>query len=152
MKQLALRAAGREGDPWKKACAIERWVFENMRKSGSVEFTTASQLARNPAGDCRQHAVLTAAMCRAVGIPSRTALGLIYVQKDRGPVMGFHMWTEVFIGGQWLGLDATLGRGAVGPAHIKIADHSWHNTESLTPMLPVLRVLGKMSVEVLRVE
>lgn len=152
VKQLAQRATGREVNPWKKACAIERWVYENMRKSSSVEFTTASQLARNLAGDCRQHAVLTAAMCRAVAIPSRTALGLVYVSKDRGPVMGFHMWTEVFVSGQWLGLDATLGRGTVGPAHIKIADHSWHNTESLTPMLPVLRVLGKMAIEVVRVD
>ena len=38
-------------------------------------------------------------------------------------------------------LDATLGRGKVSPAHLKITDHSWHETQSLTPMLPLLRVL-----------
>lgn len=152
VRELATRVAGKESDPWKKAQVLERWVFDNVRKSSAVEFTTADQVARNLAGDCRQHAVLLAALCRAAGVPSRTAVGLIYVPKASGPVLGFHMWTEVFVRGQWLGLDATLGRGSVGAAHLKIADHSWHNTESLTPMLPVLRVLGKMGVEVLQVE
>ena len=152
VQELAARATGTETDAWKKAQAIERWVFANVQKSNAVEFTTAGQVARNLAGDCRQHAVLTAALCRAAGVPARTAVGLVYVPKARGPVMGFHMWTEVFVRGQWLGLDATVGRGSVGPTHVKIADHSWHNTESLTPMLPVLRVLGKMAIEVIRVE
>jgi transglutaminase-like putative cysteine protease len=152
VKELAERAAGKVEGQWKKAQAMERWVHGAMSKSSATEFTTAGQVARNLAGDCRQHAVLLAAMCRAVGIPSRTSLGLIYVSKARGPVMGFHMWTEVWVQGQWLGLDATLGQGSVGPTHLKIADHSWHNTQSLTPMLPVLRVLGKMSIEVIRVD
>ncbi len=152
VKELAARIAGKETDAWKKAQAIERWVFDNVKKSSTVEFTTAGQVARNLAGDCRQHAVLAAALCRAAGVPSRTALGLVYVPKTRGPVLGFHMWTEVFVCGRWLGLDATQGRGSVGATHVKLADHSWHNTESLTPMLSVLRVLGKMSVEVVRVE
>jgi transglutaminase-like putative cysteine protease len=90
-------------------------------------------------------------MCRAAGVPSRTAIGLIYVDKPAGPVMGFHMWTEVLVNGGWLGIDATLGRGGIGPAHLKITDHSWHNVQSLNPTLPVLRVLGKVSLRVLRV-
>ncbi len=64
-------------------------------------------------------------------------------------MMGFHMWTEVWIDGQWLGLDATLGQGGVSAAHIKINDHSWHNTASLTPLLPASRILGKISISVL---
>ena len=69
-----------------------------------------------------------------------------------GPEMGFHMWTEVWIKGQWLALDSTLGRGSIGAAHIKISDHSWHDMHSLKPLLPVHRVLGKMTIEVLNVE
>jgi transglutaminase-like putative cysteine protease len=147
VKELALEAVGRETDPWKKAQAIERWVHAKMRGDSSVAFCTASQVAEDLRGDCRQHAMLTAAMCRAAGVPSRTALGLVYVQRQR-PEMGFHMWTEVWIKGQWIGIDATLGRGSIGAAHIKISDHSWHEVQSLTPMLPVARVLGKLSIEV----
>ncbi len=55
-------------------------------------------------------------MCRAAGIPSRTAFGLVYVDKPR-PSMGFHMWAEAYVKGQWLPIDGTLGRGFVGVHH-----------------------------------
>jgi transglutaminase-like putative cysteine protease len=95
--------------------------------------------------------MLAAAMCRVVGVPSRTAVGLIYANTRRGPVMAFHMWTEVWVRKQWVPIDATLGRGFVGATHIKISDQSWHNTRSQTPLLPFVRVVGKLSIEVLEV-
>jgi transglutaminase-like putative cysteine protease len=150
VKELARRAVGAETDPWRKALLIERWVHNNMQVNNSVAFGPADQVARDLRGDCRQHAMLTAAMCRAAGVPSRTALGLVYVMNDKQPrpVFGFHMWTEVWVNGQWLAIDAILGQGYVGAAHIKISDHSWYKTESLTPLLPVARVLGKLTIEV----
>ncbi len=54
--------------------------------------------------------------------------------------------------GQWLGIDATLGQGCIGAGHVKISDHSWHEIHDLQPLLPVTRVLGKVSMEVLSVE
>ncbi|HMF15248.1 MAG TPA: transglutaminase family protein, partial [Gemmataceae bacterium] len=153
VKALANEAVGDETGPWRRAQAIERWIHERMRGDSSVAFCTASQVAKDLRGDCRQHAMLTAAMCRAAGVPSRTALGLIYVNRSgQRPEMGFHMWTEVWISGEWVGIDGTLGRGSIGAAHVKISDHSWHEVQSLTPMLPVARVLGKLSIEVVRVE
>ncbi|HTU19926.1 MAG TPA: transglutaminase-like domain-containing protein [Gemmataceae bacterium] len=152
VKELARRAAGDEKDAWTKARRIERWVKQNMRVDNAVPLEPASVAARQLRGDCRQHALLTAALCRAAGIPARTAVGLLYVEKGRRPLMGFHMWTEVWIDGQWLGLDATLGLGGVSAAHIKINDHSWHDTPSLTPLLPASRILGKMTIRVLSSE
>jgi hypothetical protein len=153
VRALAARIVGDETDPWTKARRIEGWVREHMSGSNGVGFATASQIARDLQGDCRQHAMLTAALCRAAGVPSRTAVGLVYVDDpDRGPVFGFHMWTEVWIKGQWLGLDATLGRGGVGAAHLKIADHSWRDIQTLAPLLPVTRVLGKIRIEVVSVK
>jgi hypothetical protein len=50
---------------------------------------------------------------------------------------------------QWLALDATLGRGSVGPGHIKITDHHWDGVRDFSPLLPVTRfILAKPSVEV----
>ncbi len=154
VKEHTRKAVRGETDPWKKALRIEKYVHEHIEKNNYTEaFATADEVARTMEGDCTEHSVLAAAMCRAAGIPSRTALGLVYVDhRSRGPVMGFHMWTEVWIGGQWLPIDATLGRGYVGAAHLKITDHSWYDTQSLTPLVPVLNVLGKLSIEVIRVE
>src|SRR5713226_7633081 len=91
--------------------------------------TTADHVAKTLEGDCSEFSMLAAAMCRAVKIPSRIAVGLVYVDdRNRGPVLAYHMWTEVWAKGQWLPLDATLGRGSVGAGHLKIADHSWQDT------------------------
>jgi hypothetical protein len=149
VKEYASQAIGLETDPWKKARLIEQWVHFKMKKNNAVGFITAEQIARNLEGDCRQHAMLAAAMCRAAAVPSRLAVGLVYVNDTRrGPVMGFHMWLEVWIKGKWIALDPTLGDGSIGAAHLKIADHSWSDIQSQTPLLPVARVLGKVKIEV----
>lgn len=152
VRSLARQAVGSEKDPWRQVLLIEKWVHDHLDKKNFTEaFATADQVARTLEGDCTEHAMLTAAMCRAVGIPSRTAVGLLYIDMNRGPVLGFHMWTEVHVRGQWVPIDATLGKGYVGATHIKITDHSWHDIQSLTPLLPVVRVLGKLGVEVVQV-
>jgi hypothetical protein len=67
----------------------------------------------------------------------------VYVdgQDRRPPVFAMHMWTEVWVNGQWLGLDATLGRGSIGPAHIKVTDHSWSGVTTMTPLMPLMRLM-----------
>jgi transglutaminase-like putative cysteine protease len=158
VRELAKTAAGTEKDPWKKALKVERWVHAHMKSTNFTEaMATADHVARTLEGDCTEYAMLTAAMCRAEGVPSRTALGVVYAEVDKGkvhgPVLAYHMWTEVYVDGQWLAVDATLGRGGIGAGHIKITDHSWHDQRSLAPLLPVMRVmLAKPVIEVEQVE
>jgi hypothetical protein len=154
VKELARQAGGAEKDPWKRAQKIERWVHNHMKiQNFSEAMATADHVAKTLEGDCTEYAMLSAAMCRAVGVPSRTALGLLYAVVERRPVLAYHMWTEVWIDGQWLGLDATLGRGFVGADHLKITDHSWHDVQSLLPLVPVMRVMmAKPQAEIIRVE
>ncbi|MDY3558179.1 transglutaminase-like domain-containing protein [Gemmata sp. JC673] len=140
---------------WDKAVAVERWVNRNMKAfEFSQAMATADNVAKTLSGDCTEYAMLSAAMCRAVGVPARTVLGLVYAPaKDGKPYLAYHMWFEVFAEGQWLPLDATLGMGGVGPGHLKIADHSWHDEKTFAPLLPVLRVLSaKPAVKVMAVE
>ncbi len=151
VKAHAKQAAGTETDPWKKSLKIESWVHQNLKnKNYSEAFATAGEVARKLEGDCTEHSVLAAAMCRAAGVPARTAVGLVYVPDDRA--MCFHMWIEVWINGQWYPLDASLGLGRVGPTHVKIADAHWNDTQSFTPLLPVVRVLGKLHMDVVSVK
>ncbi len=153
IRELAARVTEGETDPWRKGQRIEKWVHEHMKSNTEINFAPASQVLRDLQGDCRQHAMLTAALCRAAGLPARTAIGLVYVpDPDRGPVLGFHMWTEVWVKGQWLMLDAVMGRGSVGPAHLKITDHSWQDIQTLAPLLPVTRVTGKVRIEIVSVK
>jgi len=139
---------------WQKARAVETWVNRNMRSTEfSQAMATCANVAKSLSGDCTEYAMLAAGMCRALGVPSRTALGLVYAEgRDGKPYLAYHMWYEVYADGQWLALDATLGRGSVGPGHVKITDASWHEEKSFAPLLPVLTVLGSApKVEVLKV-
>ena len=153
IKRLAKAAVGEETDPWIKAKLIEDWVYQNVHPNNGVPFGPASQVANKLLGDCRQHTLLAASMCRAANVPSRTAVGLIYLDDmKKGPALGFHMWAEVWVHGQWLSIDPTFGPGKVGATHIKIADHSWHDTQSYTPLLGVARVIGNLTIEVVSVD
>jgi transglutaminase-like putative cysteine protease len=149
IQAVARREAGGDDDPWQKARRLEKWVHANMKGSSSIGFATASQVCRDRTGDCRQHAMLLAALCRAAGLPARTAVGLVYAMlEDDRPTLVFHMWTEVWVHGQWLMLDATLGRDSVGAGHLKVTDHSWHDTSTLAPLAPLTRVMSKLRVRV----
>jgi len=113
----------------------------------------ADVVAKSLSGDCTEYAMLSAAMCRALGVPSRTAVGLVHAPgRDGKFYLAYHMWTEVYADGQWVPIDATLGMGGVGPGHVKISDASWHEERSIAPLLPMLRVLmAKPTVQVLQV-
>lgn len=150
IRALAATIRGDEKRPYETALALERWVKRNMTFSSGVGFPPASQVAQDRIGDCRQHALLLAALLRASGIPSRTALGLVYNEEPgKGPVFAFHMWAEAWVGGRWLALDGTQGIGGVGATHLTMVHHSWAGTQTLAPLLPIAGVLGKLKIEVI---
>lgn len=152
VKELAHAAVEKESDSWKQALRIERWVHKNMRMTlPAGDFTPSDKVAQKLEGNVSEYAFLVAAMARALGIPSRTAIGLVYDDSDGQPAMRYHMWTEVWIRGEWLSLDATLEKG-MGAAHVKISDHSWQGVKSLTPLLPMMRVWGNVDIEVMSVK
>jgi hypothetical protein len=157
VRELADKAVGKLTDPWDKAKAIEKWVRQNMKAVNYTEaMATSDHVAKTLSGDCTEYSMLAAAMCRAKGVPSRTAIGLVYIDSPAfgGPALAFHMWTEVYVKGQWLGIDATLPvndrRGAIGPGHLKITDHSWHDVTSVKPLLPVTGfILAKPTIDII---
>ena len=139
---------------WQKAKAVETWVNRNIKATEfSQAMATCANVSKTLSGDCTEYSMLAAGLCRALGIPSRTAIGVVYApDRDGKPTLAYHMWFEVWADGQWLALDGTLGQGSIGPGHIKITDASWFEEKSFTPLLPVLSILGASpKVEVLKV-
>lgn len=148
---MAREAAGNEQDPWKVAIALERYVHDAVEeKNYSTAFASASEVAESREGDCTEHAVLLAAMARALKMPARVAIGLVYAPSEQG--FAFHLWTEVYLNGRWLPLDGTLGRGGIGAAHLKLADSSLAGDNAYASFLPVAQVLGRLKIEVLEIE
>lgn len=142
---LSREAARDEEDPWKVAVALESLV---RRRVSSHNFTpalaTAAEVARTGEGDCTEHAVLLAALCRARGIPARVAIGLVYSASAGG--FAYHMWNEVWIADRWAPLDATLARGGIGGGHLKMVNSSLRGVDAYAAFLPVFQVLGRLQL------
>jgi hypothetical protein len=149
----ANRASAGEFDPGKIAVRMEKHVRDKLsKKNFSTALASAAEVAKNLEGDCTEHAVLLAAMLRVKKIPSRIAVGMVYIEGRN--VFGGHMWTEAWLDGKWIPLDATLGRGGIGAAHIKLAESSFaqDGPAPIAIFVPLLKVLGKMKIEVVSAE
>ena len=124
--ELAKRAVGDTKDAGEAAKKIEAFVADYVEDfSLSVGYASAAEVAASRKGDCSEFAVLTAAMCRSVGIPAKVVVGVAYVDDFMGKAgFGGHAWTEAYIGNKWIGLDATFkasGRGGFDAGHIALA-------------------------------
>ena len=105
IQKLAKKGKGKEKTPQEIAKKLTKFVFRYMtNKNYEVGFATASEVARNKAGDCTEHSILLAALGRALAIPSRVVTGLVYADEfeDQKDVLVYHMWTQFYIDDQTL--------------------------------------------------
>lgn len=143
------QAAADKKDPWPAAVALERCAADTITRSGYTQaFATAADVIDTGEGDCTEHAVLLAALCRARKIPARVAIGLVYIDQ----AFYYHMWTEVYVRGRWTPLDATRPHGGTGAAYLKMAHSNLHGGSALSSFLPVLEVIGRLKIEILEAE
>lgn len=90
---------------------LEDFVRKFIRtKDLSVGYASALEVAKNPEGDCTEHAVLLAALGRALGIPTRVVDGLVYIDHYAGKTDVFvpHAWAQAWVDGHWRSYDAAL--------------------------------------------
>lgn len=72
------------------------------------DFAFASTVATTKSGDCTEFAVLTTALARALGTPSRVAVGTVIVENAEAIEAYGHAWNELFIDDKWVRVDAAL--------------------------------------------
>ena len=93
-----------------------------------------------------EHAMLTAAACRARGIPARVAIGLIY--DDPSQSMVYHRWTEVWVDDGWLPIDATRPHEECVADHLKLSDSDLASASDFGIVAPAIRVAGQLTIEI----
>ena len=123
---IAHQAVGKTKDAGEAVRKIEAFVAKYVEnKSLSVGYASAAEVAASRQGDCTEYAVLTAAMCRAVGIPAQVVTGVAYVDDWAGHQgFGGHAWTQAYVKDRWVGLDAAFkssGLGGYDAGHIALA-------------------------------
>ncbi len=151
--KLARKAAGNTKDAAKAVERIESFVADYIEdKSLSVGYASAAEVLESRQGDCSEFAVLTAALCRAVGIPAQVVVGIAYVQDFAGHEgFGGHAWTQAYVGGHWVGLDAAFkssGRGGYDAGHIALAVGNGEPADFFN----MASALGAFKIEKLEVE
>jgi hypothetical protein len=157
---LARQAIGSTKDAAEAARKIEAFVAGYVEhKSLSVGYASAAEVAASRQGDCSEFAVLTAAMCRAVGIPAQVVVGIAYVKNFAGlqDRFGGHAWVQAYIGqdsgwasartsGKWVGLDAAFksaGLGGYDPGHIALSVGNGNPEDFLS----LVSTIGQFKIE-----
>ncbi|QYY36114.1 transglutaminase-like domain-containing protein [Ruficoccus sp. ZRK36] len=156
--ELAKRAAPQDADADPVALADRLRVFVSdyiEDKNLTVGFATASEVARDPQGDCSEHAVLLAALGRVWQLPTRVVAGLVYLPrmvdvdgKARENVMGYHMWTQFRLDGQWVDFDAAMRESECAPTRLALMTSSLQETSISEIGLELLELIGQINVEI----
>ncbi len=149
--EVARRIVDEERNSWRAAKKIAEWVNKEMTPNYDVGFASAKEILKNREGDCSEHTVLAVTLSRAVGIPARAAVGIMY---GRG-IFAYHMWPEIYVG-RWIGLDAKWlavdeksGEYYADATHIKFG-YSYLDENMFKEMAEaVSEIIGKLKLEVI---
>jgi hypothetical protein len=134
----ARKAVGDTADPVVAARRLTDWVYHRLRKRITLSVPNATQVLEGGEGDCNEHTVLYVALARAVGLPARTAVGLVYI---RGRFY-YHAWPEVWLG-RWVAVDPTLGQFPADASHLRFV------IGGLARQVALIRLIGRLRLEVL---
>ncbi len=125
IRRLAREAASGARTPAAKMRAAEAYVRRYIRsKNLSVGYASALETAESRSGDCTEHALLLAALGRALGVPTRVATGLAYAEGYGASGRAYvpHAWTQAWIDGRWQSFDAALDGFDAGHLALAVGD------------------------------
>ena len=140
-----------------RAEKLTRYVNALLDKKPTVSLPSAREVLRTKVGDCNEHTALYVAMARALGIPARIAVGLVYIHG----AFYYHAWPEVYISegsgfrvqgsaaterGLWLPVDPTLNEFPANATHLRLARGGLDKQTVILPMM------GRLTMDVLDVE
>ncbi|MEZ4415649.1 MAG: transglutaminase-like domain-containing protein [Gemmatimonadota bacterium] len=143
--QTAARRATNWGSSWthdpkRVTRQLTNYVFNLLEKRVTVSVPSAVQVLESEQGDCNEHTVLFVALARSLGLPARTAVGLVYVNG----AFFYHAWPEVWIG-DWVAVDPTFGQYPADAAHLRFV------VGGLAQQVDIVRLIGRLQIEVLDV-
>jgi len=133
--------------PRTRAEQLLRYVHAFLEKKPTVSLPSALEVLKTRVGDCNEHTALYVAMARAIGVPARIAVGLVYL---RGAFY-YHAWAEVWLAegdgrGLWLPVDPTLNQFPADATHVRLA------RGGLDRQAAILGLVGQAELSVLDVQ
>ena len=144
-----------------RAERLVRYVNGLLEKKPTVSLPSAREVLRTKVGDCNEHTALYVAMARALGIPARIAVGLVYMHG----AFYYHAWPEVYLEegplaaagggtrqgrsaveepagrhGLWLPVDPTLNQFPADATHLRLTRGGLEKQAAIVPLIGRLRM------------
>jgi transglutaminase-like putative cysteine protease len=113
-------------------------VYGLLEKRITFSVPNAVQVLESKQGDCNEHTVLYVALARALGLPARTAVGLVYLNGS----FYYHAWPEVWLD-EWVAVDPTFGQYPADASHIRFV------IGGLAQQVEIVRLIGNLDIDVL---
>jgi transglutaminase-like putative cysteine protease len=126
-------------NPRRVAERLNRAVHELLAKQITISVPSAVQVLESRRGDCNEHTVLFVALARALGLPARTAVGLVYLNGS----FYYHAWPEVWLD-EWVAVDPTFGQTPADAAHLRFV------VGGLAQQVEIARLIGRLNIEVIQ--
>jgi transglutaminase-like putative cysteine protease len=126
---------------------LTRYVNALISKKPTISLPSALQVLHTKVGDCNEHTALYVAMARALGIPARIDVGLVYT---RGAFY-YHAWPEVYLDagdgtGFWLPVDPTLNEFPADATHLRLLRGGLDRQSAILPLI------GRLHIAVLHLQ
>ena len=130
-----------------RAERLTREVNALIDKKPTMSLPSALEVLRTRVGDCNEHTIVFVALARALKIPARINVGLVYVHG----AFYYHAWPEAYIDegngrGLWLPVDPTLNQFPADTTHLRLARGGLDRQAAILPLI------GKARMAVLEVE
>ncbi len=138
-REMTAARADWHPDPKAVAARLTRSVYGMLDKKITFSVPSAVQVLESRQGDCNEHTVLYVALARALGLPARTAVGLVYLRGS----FYYHAWPEVWLG-RWVAVDPTFGQWPADAAHIRFV------VGGLAEQVEIVRLIGRLRISVLQ--
>lgn len=115
---------------------LNEWVYNYLDKRPVVGLTSAVDILQQKQGDCSEHTVLFTALSRAAGIPTKVHIGIVHLD---GKFL-YHAWPVVYLKGQWIAVDPTLGQSVADATHIAFFESDFANLTNLITFIGNLKI------------
>jgi transglutaminase-like putative cysteine protease len=135
---LAKKIVSENDSPADKAQKVMDWIHKNIEKRPVLSLPDALSTLENRVGDCNEHAVLFAALARAIGIPAKVEAGLVYL-KGR---FYYHAWNLLYLG-RWITADALFGQMPADVTHIRFSSGTQKQ------QLDLMNIIGKVELKII---
>jgi len=121
LADLALSIVAGSQNTEQKVTKLRSFVADYLQDSPVIRPMTINDILTQRKGDCTEHTELFIALARAIGIKAREVHGLVYLGDD---IQGFggHVWSEVLMGEQWVGVDPTWDISRLSATHIQLKE------------------------------